>query len=337
MVATIYDIARQCGVTGATVSKALNGHKDISEKKREMILKAAEEMGYMPNAHARTLTTKRSYDIGILFIDESQNGLTHQFFSNILENARLVLEENGYDISFISCRTNGIQGGYLQHCKYRGVDGVILACIDFDNEDVQKLIYSDIPVVLIDKELSDRTCIVSGNYEGTKNAVKYLVDRGHKKIGFIHGQPTSTLVTEKRLEGFYDGMKDAGLEVNQEWMRQGSYYEFDKTYQMTKEVLSLQDRPSALLLPDDYAALAAYRAIRELNLNIPEDISLIGNDGLKLVDILIPNLTTVYQDQEQIGRLAAQQIIRLVENNNIKPKTYFVPTRIREGESVRKI
>jgi len=334
---TIYDIAKRAKVSAATVSKALNDHSDISEKTKTKIKLLAIEMGYLPNSHARSLITKRSYNIGILFVDEGNSGLAHAFFSEILESIRAELEVIGYDITFIS---SGIVGrkstSFLEHCKYRGVDGVILACIDFDSPQIKELIDSDIPTVLIDKEIENKSSIVSKNYEGIKLAVKLLVENGHKDIGFIHGQRTSTGVTEKRLQGFYDAMAEAGIKINKRWMIEGAYFVWDPTYKGVKKLLTMDYRPTAIILPDDYAALAAYSAASELNNKIPDDISMIGFDGIKISQIMTPKLSTIRQDTETIGKLAAKKIVSLIEDND-KEEIIYVPSKLLEGKSVKKL
>lgn len=211
---TIYDIAKMAKVSGSTVSKALNDHSDISDATKDRIKKLALEMGYLPNSHARSLITKRSYNIGILFVDEANSGLTHAFFASILESVRAELAEKGYDITFISSGFAGQENSsFLEHCRYRGVDGVIIACIDFDSEYVKELINSNIPVILIDKKIEGKSSIISENYEGIKQAVNYLVSMGHRDIGYIHGQGVSTDVTKDRLQGFYAAMKEANIET----------------------------------------------------------------------------------------------------------------------------
>ena len=104
---SIKDIANRCGVSAATVSKALNGHQDIGEETRERIRRAADEMGYMTNAAARALKTNRTYNIGVLFVDQQSSGLAHEFFSSVLDSLRVEAEENGYDITFINSSVGG--------------------------------------------------------------------------------------------------------------------------------------------------------------------------------------------------------------------------------------
>lgn len=334
---TIYDIAKAAKVSAATVSKSLNDHSDISEKTKDRVRKLAVEMGYLPNSHARSLITKRSYNIGILLVDEANSGLRHAFFAEILESIRSELEKLGYDITFISSGFAGQKNAsFLEHCRYRGVDGVILACIDFDAPQVQELIASNIPTVMIDKEIKGKSSIVSQNSEGMKKTVRYLIENGHKDIGFIHGQKASTGVTEKRIKGFYDAMEEANIDVQEEWVIEAEYYTWEPTYEAVKKILTMNQRPTAVILPDDYAALAAYRAVSKLNKRILEDISFMGFDGIEISQAMTPRLSTIKQDSGAIGRLAAKKIVSLVEDND-KEEIIYVPSKLLEGKSVKKL
>ena len=157
------DIAKQCNVSVASVSKALNGYSDISEETRQLILKTASEMGYLPNSSARALKTRRSYNLGVLFVDEAMSGLTHDYFNHVLESFKRTAESRGYDITFTSGNLSGQHLSYYEHCRYRGVDGVVIACINFFTEEVQRLVQSEIPVVTIDHVFDGRIAVVSKN------------------------------------------------------------------------------------------------------------------------------------------------------------------------------
>ena len=329
---TIYDIAKQCGVSSATVSKALNDQSDVAAKTKERVKSTADKLGYSPNAQARSLSTKRSNIIGIIFTDDK---FLHPFWGNILEHLRRELESIGYDMVFLSENLKGIKGGYLEHCRWRSVDGVILVSVDFEAEDVKKLLNSEIPCVLIDKESSNGTSIMSQNYEGTRNAVRYLIQCGHKKIGFVYGQEYATHVTRDRLKGFKSVMEEAGIEIRAEWLKASRYYQAKTTYEVVKSILELEDRPTALLLPDDSAASVCYQAARELGLRIPEDISFIGNDGLFLESMLNPELTTIKQDMEQIGKESAHQIVRMAETQSAEKRSISIPTTLIKKGSVK--
>ena len=147
---TIKDISRKCGVSPATVSKALNGDSEISPETVDLIRRVAKEMHYMPNAAARQLKTNYSHNIGVLFVDDTASGLTHEYFSLILNSVKEEAESLGYDITFICQNVGGQEVSFLEHCRYRRCDGVVIACVDFESEAVRELVNSDVPVVTID-------------------------------------------------------------------------------------------------------------------------------------------------------------------------------------------
>lgn len=131
MAITIKDVAARCGLSVSTVSKAFNHYCDISEHTREMVQRTAREMGYFPNAIARALKANRSYNLGVLFVDGSETGLTHDFFAAVLEGFKAEAERCGYDMTFINHHIGRTAMSYLEHCRYRNVDGICLACVDF--------------------------------------------------------------------------------------------------------------------------------------------------------------------------------------------------------------
>ena len=328
------DIAQRCGVSVATVSKALNGQPDIGEETRSRIEAVAKEMGYMTNAAARALKTNRTYNLGVLFVDERRSGLAHEYFSSMLESFKVEAEAHGYDITFINHNVGGKRTSYVQHCLYRGVDGVVIACVDFTDHQVQELVESGIPLVTIDHVFNNRLAVVSDNVSGLEELVRYVYRKGHRKIAFLHGE--NTTVTRNRLTGFYRACEELGLEIPQEYVRPCVYHDPDRCAQATRELLELPDRPTCIIFPDDFSYIGGMNVLTEAGLRIPEDISAVGYDGIHLAKVL--RLTTYSQNVEQIGKIAAEQLISLIE----RPKTtlidrIMVPGGLLEGASVREI
>ena len=312
------EIAKKCNVSVASVSKALNGYSDISEETRKFILKTASEMGYLPNSSARTLKTKRSYNLGVMFVDEAASGLTHDYFNHVLESFKRTAEERGYDITFTSGKISGQKLSYYEHCRYRGVDGVVVACVDFYADEVQELIRSDIPVVTIDHVFDGNIAVVSNNSQGMEDLVTYVYQQGHRRIAYIHGDNTS--VTRVRLASFHRTLQRMGVDTPDEYIKESPYRDADSAAKATGELLDLPNPPTCILYPDDYAAIGGINEIRERGLRIPEDISIAGYDGITIAKILDPKLTTLCQDTVAIGRIAAEKLIDLIEN----PKTTLV-------------
>ncbi len=330
------DIAKRCGVSTATVSKALNGQPDIGEETRERILRTADELGYMANASARALKTKRSYDIGVLFVDPMHGGLAHEFFSTMLDGIRREAEKHGYDITFINSSVGQRQTSYLQHCRYRGLDGVVIASADYFDPMVAELVQSELPVVTVDHVFNNRISVVSDNLVGMDALVRYVYGKGHRKIALIHGEVTS--VTRNRLTGFHRACEELGLTVPEKWMRRGVFHDPKGCYQITKELLSQPEIPTCIFFPDDYSYIGGYNAITEAGLRIPEDISVVGYDGIPLSRIISPVLTTWRQDADGLGTVATARLIEQIEH----PRTVIldrviVTGQLQKGGSVKQI
>lgn len=332
-VVSMKDIAQRCGVSVATVSKALNGQQDIGRETRERIRQTADEMGYMTNASARALKTSRSYNIGVLFVDPMHSGLAHEFFSAVLDSIRVEAERCGYDITFINRNVARRQTSYLQHCIYRGVDGVVIASVDFSDPMVLELVHSGLPVVTIDHLFNGRMAVMSDNVAGMEALVRYVAGKGHRRLAFIHGEPTT--VTDSRLTGFYRACEALDIPVDEPCIIEGAYHDVGRCYEATKELLALPQRPSCIFFPDDFSYIGGFNAIAEAGLKIPEDISAVGYDGIRLAGVVNPALTTWQQSTEGLGREAAARLIELIEH----PKTalidrYVVSGRLLEGGSV---
>lgn len=332
----IKDISRACGVSTATVSKALNGYKDIGEQTAEHIRKVAKEMGYLPNATARALKTNRSNNLGVLFVDRTQSGLTHEYFSKVLNSLKDEAERLGFDITFISKDIGEFEMSYLEHCRYRRCDGVVVACVNFEDPAVVELVKSDIPTVTIDHVFDGRTAIISDNINSMSELVRYAYGLGHRRIAFIHGERTS--VTQKRLASFYKTCDELGLNIPDEYVREAIYHDPKSSALATEALLSLNARPTLIMYPDDFSYIGGRTAIEKHGLSIPQDISAVGYDGILLSQVLRPRLTTWKQDTDTIGREAAAKLIEAINN----PKTVItqqvvVPGELIEGGTVKSL
>lgn len=333
---TIKDISKACGVSPATVSKALNGYGDISAETTEMIKQAAQRMHYIPNVAARQLKTNLSHNIGVLFVDETMCGLTHEYFSSILNSAKEEAERLGYDITFISRNFGGDPVSYVEHCRYRNYDGVLIASVDFQSEAVVELVKSEFPTVTIDYSFDNQSSVLSNNVEGTKQLVEYLVERGHRKIAFIHGEKTS--VTDKRLVGFYQACEENGIEVPDEYVIEGKYHDPKSSSKCTKQLMELDNPPTAIMYPDDYSYLGGMVQLEKMELSVPEDVSVVGYDGIHLSQALRPRLTTYYQDAEMIGKASARKLVEAIENQKTCiAEQILVSGKLLEGRSVKSI
>ena len=334
MSVTIKDVARSCGLSISTVSKVFNGYPDISEVTRRQVMDAAREIGYKPNALARALKTNRSYNLGVLFVDDNISGLTHPFFAAVLNAFKAEAERHGYDITFINHNIGTMEMTYLEHCRYRNVDGVCLACVDFYSAEVAELVADGIPCVTIDHRFENHPCVISDNLNG----IQLLVDRaaalGHRRIAYVHGQRNS-LVTDSRIRGFRQAMARHGLPAPEDYIVQGRYDDVESIRGNLLALLDLPERPSCVLMPDDSAYIGALDTLRERGLRVPEDISIAGYDGIRAAQAIHPRLTTIRQNSADMGREAATRLIDHIEHPaSAACDAVLIPAELIEGESM---
>lgn len=275
-----------------------------------------------------------THNLGVLFVEESKSGLTHPFFANMLNSFKAEVEEKGYDITFINNRIGGDEATYLEHCRYRKVDGVFIPVINFESDNVKELLSSEIPCVTVDHPFPGQPGVVSDNRAGVRSLVDYAISLGHRRIAFIHGQRNSR-VTEERIEEFRSAMSERGLPIPEGYLVEGRYDDLNLIRTMVRRMVERPDRPTCLLLPDDASYLGAQEVIRECELRIPADVSVAGYDGIPLTQSLRPHLTTIRQSNEEIGRLAADLLIKKIEGTTDTPdEQIIIPVTLLKGETV---
>lgn len=331
---TIRELSVRCGLSISAVSKALNNYTDISPETRAHVLRTAGEMGYVPNPMARALKTNRSYNIGVLLDDENHHGLLHHFFVPVLESFRTSVEGRGYDLTLMNHNVGNRKINYLDHYLHRCLDGVFIACMDFEDPELLDLAGADIPLVTIDHPYEGRAVVYSDNLNGITMAVNHAAQAGHARIAYITGAPSD--VTGKRIQGYRNAMAQLGLCIPDGYLVQSRYRDIPLTHDKTTELLRLEIPPTCILMPDDYAALGGLSAIREAGLSIPGDISVIGYDGMEILKYWDPRLTTVRQDTDTLGRLAAEMLLEQIEKSgqSARDQHATVPVSFVEGLSV---
>nr|MBQ6242369.1 LacI family DNA-binding transcriptional regulator [Lachnospiraceae bacterium] len=333
---TITDIANACGVSRATVSKALNGAPDVSRETADRIRETAASLGYLPNATARALKMGRSYNIGVLFSDETGGGISHEYFSQILESVKAESERLGYDITFISKDLGRMSMDYYEHAKYRSCDGVVIASADFQDPAIVRLAASEIPTVTLDYSFDNCSSILSDNVRGMEALVRFVHGKGHRKIAFIHGEITS--VTQKRLASFRRTCAELGVPVPAEYIRPAIYHDPRSSGLATRALLALPDPPTCIIFPDDLSFMGGRSELEKHGLAIPKDMSVAGYDGIPLSQVLRPRLTTYRQGAERMGAEAARLLIEQIEQPDTwLPQQITVEGELLEGSTVADI
>ena len=325
------DIAEACGVSVATVSRALNGVTNENKERTAFICQTARQMGYYPNAAARTLKTSRSSNIGILYEDR----MNHEYFSSLLDELRSAADERGYDLTLIGRRDSGRET-YYDHARRRNLDGVIVIQADFESPDVIRLAGSDIPTVVIDQIYEGCDCVSSDNRASMKRIVRYAYDRGHRKIAFITGQESA--VMRERLGGFYEICAELDIRVAEDTVREGRFHDPERCSEIVREILSGAEKPTCILCPDDYSCLGALWDLKAEGIRIPEDVSLIGYDGVRMSRMIRPALTTYRQNTEALAQEAIGLLLEAIEKpEEHKPRQVTVEGMLSEGKTLAEI
>lgn len=330
---TIYDIAEATGYSAPTVSKALNGLGSLSEETRQRIIDKAKELGYEPNITARTLTTKKSYLIGVIYDDTGMNkGFSHPLFSPVLERFREKVEAAGYDIIFLSRHFNMT---YFSHANFRSIDGVIIINPATNTPaDFEDFVKTNLPRVSTNSVFDGICTVITANEQGGYEAAEYFVNHGHKKIGYISApvDGISTAPTE-RYNGFKTALEKYNLfdeslyELSAGWDKESAAEAFARLIKRRKDL-------SAVFVTSDQLALGVYEYARNHGLRIPEDISLIGFDDDIASEYL--GLTTFRQSTTEIADISAQMMLDQIEGKTVPPIVRCRPLLI-ERNSVKTI
>lgn len=279
-----------------------------------------------------------SYTLGILFDDEARNGLTHDFFASVLNGFKNQAEEQGYDITFINTRKdNPHKTSYLKRIQDRNIQGVGIICTNFEDPEVKELISSDVPVVTIDEPLDGVISVLSDNAQGIKNLVYHISGMGHTKIAYIHGNMNS--VTQVRLKNFKEACEKLGITVPDEYIRQSLFRDINKTAFETEALLRLPDPPTCIIFPDDYAAIGGINILKAYGMVVPDDISVAAYDGIDIPSRYDPQITTVKQDMEGMGRTAAEKLIQLIETPEeiTDFSDVIIETKLVEGHTIKQM
>ncbi|MED5246136.1 MULTISPECIES: LacI family DNA-binding transcriptional regulator [Priestia] len=321
---TIKDIARVAGVSVTTVSRALNGYSDVNEKTRQKIAAVARELNYSPNTLARGLVMQKSKTIGLLVSGISRESVKDNFTFEVLCGVNERASTLGYDLILFNTNTMmQREKTYTQLCRERRVDGAIIQGIKKEDLYLKEVVESDIPCVLVDIPVHSNSVgyVTTDNALGAKKAVEHLAGLGHQHIGMINGHEDA-FVSQERLNGYREALKECGLSFRSEWVVSGNFEE-KKAEKAARELLNRHKEVTAIFCASDLMALGALKACKELGLDVPKDISIVGYDNIVLASYSSPNLTTVGQEVYQIGYEAADLLIEMLEGKETNMERYL--------------
>lgn len=329
----IKDIARIANVSPSTVSKALNDQADVSAATKERILAIAKELNYSPNAFGKGLKSRTTENLGVIFCRELQPLSGNPFYSRVLEGIEAEVALNNYNLILYFVPTNQ-QDLSPKMVRERQVDGIILVGV-FNPEFIHVLSQSALPIIQIDPKIRLLNChqVLINNEDGAAIATQYLINSGHKRIGFISGD-LNRLSFQQRYEGYIKTLKFNRIAPDNDLIKTG---DLEKGYDQVKELLMLKNRPTAIFATNDINAIYGYQAIRELGYEIPEDVSIVGFDDIDLAKFSTPPLTTIRVYKEELGSLAVRALFKSINGELDQPQTVIVPVKLIERESVKKL
>ncbi len=319
--ATIKDVAKRAGVTIGTVSRVLNNKKWVSEDCRKRVQAAIKDLRYKPQAHARRLRQKQSKIWGILAPHHTKL-IRSPFFADILGGLEEAAAENGFRLLIHPLNeTARAQLSYRNLLGDGSADGMFVLNAWSTDVSIRELAEARVPFVLLNGKVTghdDLPYVGVDNHGGVRKALEHLIEMGHERIGMINGRMTTTNALE-RYQAFQETLAAKKLPVEADWAAEGSYEE-NGGYEAAKRIFKAVRKPTAILCASDLMALGAMRALKEMNLRVPEKISVVGFDNMEEARYHDPSLTTVSFSGHEMGLLGAQKLIQLLDGETLTKK-----------------
>ena len=326
MTVTIHDVAQEAGVGIGTVSRVVNNSPAVKPTTRERVLAAIHRLNYKPDPIARSMISKRTNSIGTIV-----PFFTRPSFMERLRGVEAVIARLERELILYNVETSAQRDHFFRELPlHRKVDGLLIISLSPDDAAARRFRELGTPVVLIDAYSPLLTSLVVNNVEGAYQAVKRLIELGHRHIGFINGEIEGNFkfnTANDRLIGLHRALGEAGLlfEPEQvlisEWSRKGGKH-------AALQLLTQQKRPTAIFAASDVQAVGALEAARELGLRVPEQLSVIGFDGIEISELL--ELSTMQQPLQEMGELGASKLVELIENPSHPPELIRFDTKFVE-------
>lgn len=328
---TINDVAKLANTSATTVSHVINNTRFVSPETKKRVEDAITALGYRPNSMARSLRSGESRTIGLIVPDNS-----NPYFAEVLR----LIENYGYSkgYSVILCNSDGDVNKEIDYAELlvaKQVDGIIFISTNDSFEHLIQSRISSIPMIVLDRDvhLSDTDVLLVDNFQGGYQAAKYLIGLGHTRIGCITG-PSILTPSADRVKGYQAALEEVGIPVNPDYIVAGDF-QVSGGEQGMRDLLNLNPPPTAVFSCNDLMAIGAMRQIREAQLSVPDDISLIGFDDIALTSYISPQLTTIAQPIEDIARTTIELIIKRIQGKGAEQPAQLVvlPTKLIVRES----
>jgi LacI family transcriptional regulator len=318
---TIQDVAKTAGVSVSTVSRVLNGKVDVASETQERILSVIDDLGYTTNLAARSMRSFKKNLVGLIMPD-----IAYPFAVEVMRGVNQAIAESEFDLLVYTTGDVRKSGRASHEQKYVSLlnnsitDGTIIVA------PVTGEFSTDAPIVSIDPLMSNPNypSVHATNYQGATDAMNYLLGLGHTRIGFISGRAELESST-RRLKGYRDALEQAGLPIEESLIASGDYTT-ETGVRCARELLSLDRPPTAIFASNDQTAMGVFQVAQELRLRIPEDLSVVGFDNI--MESKYMRLTTVDQFIYEMGFVATQMLIKLINGETLDSQTYKMQTQL---------
>jgi LacI family transcriptional regulator len=314
---TLKDIAKELNISVSTASRALKGHPDISDETIRVVKAYAEKHHYVPNVLAVNFRKNRTFTIGLIVPE-----LVHHFFSTVISGAIDAAKKKGFNV--LVSQSNDILEDEVTACRTMlasSVDGLLISISNetFEGKHLLEFINEGKHVVQFDKitdQLNSPKVIVD-DFDGAYNAVQHLIEGGYNKIAHLRGRREVKNASERAL-GYEKALKDNHLEFQAEWIKECKLINEQEGYDFTKELMESKNPPNAIFCITDLVALGVIKYLKEVGINIPQQVGVMGFSNWKLAEIVNPSLSSVDQHGYQIGVKAAEMLIEKIQNHDFE-------------------
>ncbi len=326
---TIIDVAQEAGVSYSTVSRVVNNKDFVDEETRARVIQAIDKLGYVANRQARSLAGGSSQVIGLLVRD-----LGTGYIGEIIRGIDAELAKAEYDLMlYTTHRRRAGESTYVSMLTQGVADGLLLVLPREPEAYLASLNERNFPYVLIDHQgiAKNEPAVAAENWRGGFEATEYLINLDHRRIGFVTGNLNMGCALD-RLAGYRAALEEHGISVEERLICEGNFFQPDG-YAAGERLLNLSEPPSAIFASNDVMAFGVMEAVRERGLKIPEDISVVGFDDIPQATSVHPSLTTVRQPLEEMGRVAARQLLAIIKDPDYVAKRVDLPTELLVRES----
>jgi LacI family transcriptional regulator len=327
--ATIHDVAARAGVSTTTVSHVLNATRHVRATTRVRVLEAIEALNYQPNRVARSLRNRRTYTLGVLLPNSA-----NPYLAEVLLGVEAACFDHGYNVIFGNANEDPKRElAYLEVLLSKQVDGIVLISTGRFRESLEMIERYEVPVVMVDRSPDevDTDTIISDNEGGGFLATEYLLSLGHRRIGCITG-PRLLTPTNTRLEGYWQALAAAGVAPDESLIVEGDFLH-EGGYSACQALMSLPHPPTAMFVCNDLMAIGALRAIHDAGLRVPDNISVIGYDGIPLGAYVVPRLTTIAQAGHETGRASIDILIERIRKPDMPLRNAVFPVTLVQRDS----